>query len=56
MHRHNIFCLVEVMWSTQRLLCVDIEFSVSDCFMGSFPVEKVTFKTRMCYIYMYTVL
>ena len=40
------------MWSTQRLLCVDIGFSVSPaCFMGSFSVEKVTFKTRMCYIY-----
>ena len=51
MHRHNIFCLVKVMWSTQRLLCVDIGFSVSACFMGSFLVEKITFKTRMCYIY-----
>ena len=39
------------MWSTQRLLCVDIGFSVSACFMGSFSVEKVTFKTKMCYIY-----
>ena len=53
MHRHNMFCLVKVMWSTQRLLCVDIGFSVSACFMGSFLVEKVTFKTRMCYIYIY---
>ena len=51
MHRHNIFCLVKVIWSTQRLLCVDIGFSVSACFMGSFSVEKVTFKTRMCYIH-----
>ena len=53
MHRYNIFCLVKVMWSTQRLLCVNIGFSVSAFFMGSFSVEKVTFKTRMCYIYMY---
>ena len=52
MHRHNI-CLVKGMWSTQRLLCVDIGFSVSACFIGSFSVEKVTFKTRMCYIYIY---
>ena len=51
MHIHNIFCLVKVMWITQRLLCVDIGFSVSACLMGSFSVEKVTFKTRMCYIY-----
>ena len=52
MHRHNVFCLAKVMWSTQRLLCVDMGFSVSACFiMGSFSVEKVTFKTRMCYLY-----
>ena len=51
MHRHNISCLVKVMWSTQRLLCVDIGFFLSACFMGSFSVEKVTFKTRMHYIY-----
>ena len=52
MHRHNIFCLVKGMWSTQRLLCVDIGFSVSACFMGSFSVEKVTFKNE-CVIYIY---
>ena len=50
-HRYNIFLSGKVMWSTQRLLCVDIGFSVSACFMGFFSVEKVTFKTRMCYIY-----
>ena len=47
----TFFVMVKGMWSTQRLLCVDIGFSVSACFMGSFSVEKVTFKTRMCYIY-----
>ena len=50
MHRHNIFCLVKVMWSTQRLLCVDIGFSVSACFMGSFSVEKVPIRQE-CVIY-----
>ena len=53
MHRHNIFFLVKVMWSTQSLLCVDTEFSVSACFMYSFSVEKFTFKTRMCSIQLY---
>ena len=53
MHRHNIFFLVKVMWSTQSLLCVDTGFSVSACFMYSFSVEKVTCKTRMCSIQLY---
>ena len=41
------------MWSTQRLLCVDIGFSVSACFMGSFSVEKVTFIRQECVTYIY---
>ena len=44
MHKHNIFCLLKVMWSKQRLLCVDTGFSVSACLTWVlFQMRKLLF-------------